>query len=358
MRSTRWANSERLLVSLQEAQALAEALGDQHRLGWVSTYLLAQFLVVGDSDRALTTGQRALAIATNLGDVGLTVTAQYYLGIVYHSLGDYRRTVEYFQKNVACLHGARHQERFGLPGLAAVFSCSHLAASLAECGAFAEGRAPAAEGVRLAEAADHPYSRVLAYWAVGWRALRQGDSPQAIPVLERALDLAQGAHLRLVVPQVTALLGAAYTLAGQTAEALLLLEQAVEQSVAVGYMFAHALRVVWLSEAYLCAGRLDEAYTQAQRALEFSRTHQERGHEAYALRLLGELAAHRDPPEVGQAEAHYLPGPRPGRGTGHASAPGALPPRPGHPGILRTGTAGDTPALPSPPPSTYTAPWT
>ena len=63
---------------------------------------------------------------------------------------------------------------------------------------------PAAEGVRLAEAADHPYSRVLAYWAVGWRALRQGDSPQAISVLERALDLAQGARLWLVVPQVTA----------------------------------------------------------------------------------------------------------------------------------------------------------
>jgi tetratricopeptide (TPR) repeat protein len=63
--------------------------------------------------------------------------------------------------------------------------------------------------------------------------------------------------------------------------------------------------MVWLSEAYLCAGRLDEAYTQAQRALEFSRTHQERGHAAYALRLLGALAARRDAPEVGQAEAYY-----------------------------------------------------
>ena len=178
---------------MQEAAGLAEALGDPHRLGWVSVYLLAHFAQVCDPDRALTSGQRALAIATALGDIGLTVAAQHYLGGVYRSLGDYRQAVECFQKNVACLHGALLQERLGLPGLASVFSRSHLVVSLAECGAFAEGQAPAEEGVRIAEAADHPYSRVMAYWAVGFRALRQGDLPQAIPVLERALDLAQGA---------------------------------------------------------------------------------------------------------------------------------------------------------------------
>ena len=54
-----------------------------------------------------------------------------------------------------------------------------------------------------------------------------------------------------------------------------------------------------------CAGRLEEARTLAARALEHARTYQERGYEAYALRLLGEIAAHRDPPEVEEAEANY-----------------------------------------------------
>ncbi|MBI2080770.1 MAG: hypothetical protein HYT86_03440, partial [candidate division NC10 bacterium] len=31
----------------------------------------------------------------------------------------------------------------------------------------------------------------------------------------------------------------------------------------------------------------------------------ERGHEAYALRLLGEIAAHSDPPDAERAEDHY-----------------------------------------------------
>ena len=316
----------RILVYLREAAALAEALGDQHRLGWVSAFLTTHYTQVGEPDQALTCGQRTLAIATNLEDIGLTVMAQHNLGQVYRNLGDYRRAVACFQKNVAGLHGALLRECFGLPGLASVISHNFLTLSLAECGAFAEGRAPAEAGVQLAEAADHPYSRVQAYRAVGFRALRQGDVQQAIPVLERALDLAQGAHIRLLVPRVAALMGAAYTLAGRATDALPLLEQAVEQAVAMRYMLDHALRVAWLSEAYLLAGRLDEAYTQAQHALEFSRAHQEQ-----RPRSLRPTASRRVPcasrSPRGRARCNPLPpGSRPGRGTRHAPAPGPLSP--------------------------------
>jgi class 3 adenylate cyclase/tetratricopeptide (TPR) repeat protein len=296
---------ERLFTNLQEAEVLAETLGNQHRLGWVSVYLLAHFAQTCDPDRARTSGQRALAIATALGDIGLMVAAQHYLGGVYRSLGDYRQAVACYQKNVACLQGALCQERLGLSGLASVFARSHLVVSLAECGAFAEGRAPAAEGVQIAEAADHPYSRVMALWAVGFRALRQGDLEQAIPGLEQALELAQGAYLRLLIPFVAAPLGAAYALAERTADALPLLEQAVARAVAMHYMWDHALRTVWLGEACLYAGRLAEACTQARHALEFSRAHQERGHEACALWLLGEVAVRRTPLETEKAAAYY-----------------------------------------------------
>jgi fructosamine-3-kinase len=40
-------------------------------------------------------------------------------------------------------------------------------------------------------------------------------------------------------------------------------------------------------------------------ALDLARMYKERGHEAWALRLLGEIATHREPPGVGEAEASY-----------------------------------------------------
>ena len=53
------------------------------------------------------------------------------------------------------------------------------------------------------------------------------------------------------------------------------------------------------------AGRLEEAYTLAEQMLAHARERKERGNEAYALRLLGEIAARREPPEHEQAEAYY-----------------------------------------------------
>jgi len=56
-------------------------------------------------------------------------------------------------------------------------------------------------------------------------------------------------------------------------------------------------------EAHLHAGRLEAAHTLAARALEHAQPYQERGNAAYALRLLGDIATHRDPPEGAEADA-------------------------------------------------------
>jgi tetratricopeptide (TPR) repeat protein len=55
----------------------------------------------------------------------------------------------------------------------------------------------------------------------------------------------------------------------------------------------------------MLAGRLQEAHALTERALALAREHGERGHQAYALRLLGDIAMQREPPEREQAEAHY-----------------------------------------------------
>ena len=56
---------------------------------------------------------------------------------------------------------------------------------------------------------------------------------------------------------------------------------------------------------HLLADRQEDALALAQRALTHAREHKERGHEAHALRLLGEIAAQCHPPEVAEADARY-----------------------------------------------------
>src|SRR5262245_49921891 len=50
---------------------------------------------------------------------------------------------------------------------------------------------------------------------------------------------------------------------------------------------------------------MDEAHALAERTLALTRTQEERGHQAYVLRLLGEIAARRQPPDRERAGTYY-----------------------------------------------------
>jgi tetratricopeptide (TPR) repeat protein len=263
------------------------------------------FREIGDHNSAVESGQQALAIATTLGDFALQVLAQNFLGVAYHILGDHRRAMGLLRSNVESLAGDLLRQRFGMIGLPAVLSRGWLARCLAELGAFPEGMAHAEEAVRIAEAVDHPNSLILAYHGVGLLSLRTKDLSRAIPVLERCLDLCRALDFRLLFPEAAAALGCAYACAGRVAEAMPLLEEAEQTGAAMGTMGGQSLRVGYVSEAYLLAGRMEEAVQLAGRALALSRDHKERGYQAWALRLLGEIAAHQDPPEIEPAANHY-----------------------------------------------------
>jgi tetratricopeptide (TPR) repeat protein len=290
---------------LRRAETLAETLGDPLRLGWVYAEMSANFLVAGDVDRAIVYGQRALALATTLEHVGLQARAHFHLGQVYYDAGDYPRAVESLERNAATLHRDLLSERFGYNGSVAVSSRAWLSYCHAERGAFTEGLATADEGLRIAETVQNPFSLIEAgYWA-SMVYLRQGDVQRALPVLERAMGLCQDWPIPLLWPIVAANLGIAYALDGRVAAGLALVEQGVEQAVARGRVRPLAFLVARLSEAYLLAGCLDEARQRAAQALDLARQYQQRGHQAWALWLLGESTARQASPEVEPAVSHY-----------------------------------------------------
>ena len=146
---------------------------------------------------------------------------------------------------------------------------------------------------------------MYACWGGGLLALRQGDVPRALSLLERAVSLCQEVAFSVYFPMMAVTLGEAYTLDERITDAVSLLTQTREQSTARENVYFETFCRVSLGAAQILAGHLEEAHTLTERVLAFTRAHQERGHQAYALRLLGEIAALREPPESAQAAAHY-----------------------------------------------------
>jgi tetratricopeptide (TPR) repeat protein len=294
-----------MLDHLHAAEALAERLGDLQRLGQIACLLCTSFSFIGEHDSAMTAGQRALALATTSGAFDVQVVAQTQLGVAYSAVGDFRQALDFSRRVMVSLTGELRYARFGQAPLPAVVSRSHVTWSLAELGDFAEGNSVGEEAVRTAEEADHPFSLTVALTWVGFLSYRQGALHRAIPLLERGLALSQTADFPHVFPVFASILGATYALAGRIADALPLLDQTLERIAAGSRMLFHALVLTELSEALLLVGRVDEANTLAGQLLELSRTHTGRGYQAHACRLLGEVAMHRESPDVEQAAAHY-----------------------------------------------------
>jgi tetratricopeptide (TPR) repeat protein len=290
---------------LHEAEALTARLGDERRLGWVLVALGNQAWFSGDSDRALEVCQRALVIATRLGDVPLRMRASTFLGLRHQTAGEYREGVEFLRRAAEALQlHERFGGVFGGAGLLSVSARERLAWCLAELGEFEEAMARGEEAVRIAREFDHPYSLAYAHRSLGLISLRRGDAASAILPLERAVEACRVSRMRNPFDIVAGHLGYAYALVGRLPEGVTLLEEALADPEATGTP-NHPLLLAYLGEAHLRAGRREDALEVARRALDLAHRQKERGNEAWVLRLLGEITAQADPPDQESAQAHY-----------------------------------------------------
>jgi class 3 adenylate cyclase/tetratricopeptide (TPR) repeat protein len=296
---------QRMVDSLREAETLATTLGDQRRLGRVATFMANCLWHLADHEGAVEAGRRALAIAAGLADGPLRAEASYRLGQAYHPLGEYGQAIEFLRASLEDLPGELKYKRLAGSGLLSVFALTWLAWCLAEVGEFEDGIARGKEAVEIAQAVDHPYTIVHADFGVGFVHLRRGDLTEARAVLEHGVALCRAANLPGPFPVVAAQLGLVYALSERAVEALPLLSEVAERTASMKLGWGNSPWVAWLAEAYLFAGHLGDAAPLAGRTLEVSRERRERGQHSWALWLLAEIAARRDPLEPQEARDRY-----------------------------------------------------
>jgi tetratricopeptide (TPR) repeat protein len=224
------------------------------------------------------------------------------MGYSYHAQGRYREAESVLLQNVERLDEVRAKDGGAATLVSYASSTGWLAFSLAELGEFDLAASYAAMGQRAAESERHAYAQAIAWTLGGLVALRRGHMEKALYLLERSLEACRDKQLTVWRPIPSSLLGLTRARLGRPEDALPLLEDGVRLSEELGVKAYLASWTVNLAGGLLAAGDVPRARETAQRALDLALAHKERGHQAYALRLLGEIAARAEPRDLALAE--------------------------------------------------------
>jgi class 3 adenylate cyclase/tetratricopeptide (TPR) repeat protein len=282
---------ERVLQLSREAEAFAEKLGDDQRLARVYTYLINYHHLKGEPELAVEYGERCLRIEDSVHDSALQALARGYLGYSYHAQGHYRRAEFVLKQNVEALESAWGQAEGPEAGISFVTSAGWLAFTLAELGEFDAATTYLDRAQQAAEVSGHAYTHTIARTLAGLVWLRRGQLDRALPLLQKSLDACREKNLDVWRPIPSSLLGLTCILLGRLEEGLRLLEDGVALTEALGVRAYLALWTTHLGEGLLAADQIERARTVSQRALDLAQAHKERGHQAWALRLQGDIAA-------------------------------------------------------------------
>lgn len=242
----------------------------------------------------------SLAIATESGDRALELETLYRAGQAHFAIGDYRQALDLLS---GCVRSAR-EVGSQLSPLVEAWSLAWLGLTLTNLGRFDEARTQALRSLSIAERLDHPFTLAETLTCVGGVSIAQGDYERAIEALERAQLVVR--TWKLQPWAVLGRLGYAFALSGRLQEGRELLHEVVQTATTMSFMgVGRAMQLAWLGEACLLEGRFDDALRFGNEALALARRHEERGHEAWSIRLLGAIASSHGPGDVQTADGYY-----------------------------------------------------
>jgi tetratricopeptide (TPR) repeat protein len=141
--------------------------------------------------------------------------------------------------------------------------------------------------MQLAEEVKHPFSEAFAKYCGGFLYLRKGEIERAISNLEPGFALCRSMHLRLELPFVASFLGLAYAYEGRHSDGIAMAEQAVNEMNAMKIESGRSWIVGILGYTYLIAGQTAKAVDLMQQALELAQLHGEHGWVAWEHHVLG-----------------------------------------------------------------------
>lgn len=292
---------DRILRSLEEIEPILVGLGDKLRSARHAAFRCNHHFLAGEQRRAIEFGEAGLHLARECGDRLIEGELLHRLGQSYNALGEYRSAIALLEKSLDFTTDKFERNRFDLTVIPSVVSRTWLVTALTECGDFGAGITHAKRALEIAEKAEHPLSQVLGWLASGHLLLRKGEFEGAVKDLERGMELCDRWSLRVWRPRLASTLGVAYARSGRTGEGLQLAQDAVFSAEQMRLIVDMAMLLVRLGQASLIAGRIDEALTHGNRAVEIAVEHEGKGEEAWARFLIARACWASDPQRIEEA---------------------------------------------------------
>lgn len=278
---------------LRAARTLADGL-DPVRMTAVNCQLATALWRLGEHDAAMAAGEAATRVAKLIGDPALNFAAMHSIAIVHHERGNFAGAIAALEQCFAYETPQLDEKRAGWAAFPTVVARTFMADTLIETGDLDRAEVMAEEASRRAETADHAYSRANINHVLGRLRTAQGRTGEAIALLKRSWQDVLEREMAQMYPIFAARLGEAYLAAGDV-DAAIEIMSAPEKLDAPLAEHAFGWRYLFLAQgrAYLAVGRHAEARSAAERALDLSVERGEPPQQAYALKLLGDIALAR-----------------------------------------------------------------
>jgi class 3 adenylate cyclase/tetratricopeptide (TPR) repeat protein len=271
----------------ERAVALAREAGDDRALARAEYWLGYIHYAKGNSREALTHCERALELATGLGDERLADQVRATLGQALAAACRYERALELLG---TALDSKRSR---GRPGSAiAVGSAYALACKgsvLGDRGLFAQAEECFADAMALVGSTDHQVGSSVRNWIAAvyqW----QGRWQEAEDIAVASIRIAEHCKSRQLMAMSRALWGHAHWATQRGPEALTTVLEATRWIESRKGALVTSLNYGWLVAGAAAEGRLDDARRHAARLFVRARQHDRLG-EAMGCRALAQMAA-------------------------------------------------------------------
>jgi DNA-binding winged helix-turn-helix (wHTH) protein/class 3 adenylate cyclase/predicted ATPase len=299
--ATRGHASPEVEKAFTRAKALCYKAGERPQLFPAMWGLGMHFFVQGNLRTAKEIAEQLLSLAGKVPDPSPLLGAHFMLGLALNHLGEWRPSLDHFEKTLALYDTLEHRNLAFVSGEdPAVLAGMYAANILFVLGYPDQSREKSREALKLARSLAHPHNLTVAYYTEAIRLACRRDYRETRQISDEAVSLASRHGFRPWVATSTMLKGWAQTMLDRDESGLNLMLKGLTAHRVTGTECARTAFLALMADACLALGQWHDGLRAIDEALSLVEKNDERFFEAELYRLRGELLLRLSDPEIQQ----------------------------------------------------------